>query len=255
MELTIRLNTGANPDPMILQQLLVWAAKADAGAPTLTAFTAGNIGKIEATGVSHLTLGHSATVDSSDTSQAIDTTAATDDQDAAGDETVADSATGAKKRGRKPKGSAEQQSSALTAAPAPATETAFTGALPPGAALPPGMAPPTAQSTDGPAQHPEPTPPVLATAPPAAPPVQVQQPAMPPATGPSAEPSGVPSLEDLRGCLVALTAQRPGMPFRIMGAGAWPSDNTPKARWFTAESVPVELRERLMTEMAQAAGA
>jgi hypothetical protein len=77
---------------------------------------------------------------------------------------------------------------------------------------------------------------------------QVQQPT--PAAMPTVPPGGQPvagviSLEDFRAAYQQINTAKPGKPFAVLKATAWP-DGTPKPGWFTAEAVPAEFRERLL---------
>lgn len=262
MRLTIEINTGADPDPVVLQQLLGWAVKADTALlSSFRSISVGGITQTDAVGVSTVTLNQNSDhVDDSLTSQGEPATDATS------------AAKKPKSAGRKGAASVTQNNAALTGPateavetvtvvppsipsagtfPAFATTVGASGAAPAvsGMALPPGAAHPAAGMALPPgAAHPAPLAPVAVNPEPRA---TAAMPYVP--TAPLADPRGAesaPSLEDFRACFAALNTQKAGAPFKVMQSGAWPTDNTPKARWFTAESVPATERERLMGEMA-----
>lgn len=126
-----------------------------------------------------------------------------------------------KKRRGRPPGSgktAEQQTQALEQQPV-APENTAPAAIPPGVAIPPGAAIPPG----------------------------VSAPAMPSsAPVPEASGDGV-SFDDLRECFLQANQKNSKLAYKMLRAKTW-SDGSEKPTWFTLESVPAEMRERLMDE-------
>lgn len=273
MKISLELNTGSNPDPIALQQMFAWAAKLDVPF-TFEQSTIGDVSHTTATGATTLMMPYGAPTTYEEQPQDLqETVDATGEAEGSAD--VPSTDPGApKKRGRKPKNTAEQQTAAMAGTVAPPS-TSSSAAVPPG--FIPG-APPAAPSfmppTPPPAAIAEVAPPAAQTfaIPPgvsftqpaatnqanvqpfAIPPQQQQaQPiAMPTASAPANDTAttGGISNDDLRSCLTELNKVKVGAAFKVMQSGAWPSDNSPKARWFSVESVPDGDRERLMGEMA-----
>ncbi len=82
--------------------------------------------------------------------------------------------------------------------------------------------------------------------------VQAQQPAMPSAEPPVIGPDGN-TLIDLQAIMSLANQKQAGTSFQYLRRRTW-LDGSPKDPWLVAENVPVEHRERVMTEMAQVAG-
>jgi hypothetical protein len=127
-----------------------------------------------------------------------------------------------KRRGRPPAAAktAEQQTAAMSQQEAPPM------APPPGAAIPPGM-----NLSSG------------------AVPPGITAPAMPVAAIP--ESGNGPSLDDLRQCIMEVNQKNNKAAFKVLRSRTW-SDGTEKDAWYTAESVPPHLRERVIDDMLQA---
>lgn len=256
MKISLELNTGSNPDPIALQQMFAWAAKLDV--PLAYVEGASFVGT---TGIGPLTYEEppedlQGTVDAAGEAEGPADTASTDP--------------GApKKRGRKPKNTAEQQTAAMagTVAPSPSSAAVPPGFVPGAPPAAPSFMPPTPPAAVAevapPAAQTFAIPPGASFTQPAAtnqanvqpfaiPPQQAQPIAMPTAPAPANDTATVGGIsnDDLRSCLTELNKVKVGAAFKVMQSGAWPSDNSPKARWFSVESVPDGDRERLMGEMA-----
>ncbi len=134
-----------------------------------------------------------------------------------------------RRRGRPPAAAklAEQQAAAMERQSEPTAQVETAERAQPQAAVPPGIAMPMGAVPPG-----------------------VVHPAMPAAVAAPAV-NGVPSLDDLRECMLQANQKSPKVAFRIMNSRTWP-DGSVKPTWYTADSVPPDMRERLIEEITQA---
>lgn len=226
VEITLRLNASANPDPVALEQLLIWANKLHVplvSAGVLHAFGTGSQEPVIEAPV------EDGEADAGET--------------ATGDQQAEPQQQGTRRRQGRPRKNAVPTEPEVPAgvvppgvtAPQPVVAPQPTPAIPqPSAAIPPTPAaavPPVQQ----PAAAIPPTPQPAAAIPPT-------QPAMPSAPAPSAD--APLTVEDVRAAWRAMSTAA----FRIGRAPTW-ADGTPKPSFMTIEAMPQELYGRFLAEL------